>query len=159
MPGLSLLINNASIFERADIKSTDAGFLARHLAINLQAPFLLTRDFARHCKKGSIINLLDAKLDKHIFNYAAYYLTKTGLAELTRLAAREFGPRIRVNGIAPGPILPAAGETRRSLVEKARALPLQRPGSVRDICAAVEFLLKNDYLTGQILYIDGGQNL
>jgi pteridine reductase len=158
-PGLCGLVNNASLFIRSDVKTTGGGLLDQLWKVNLKAPFLLSTSFSQECKRGSIINILDAKIGKQVFNYAAYYVTKSGLAAFTKLAARELGPRIRVNAVAPGPILAPPGEDAGYLKTLAGRTPLRRRGKVTDISQAVVFLMTNQYVTGQILYVDGGQHL
>lgn len=157
---LSLLVNNASIFERSEFLQTDEDLFDRHFDANFRAPFFLSRDFARQATgPAHIINLIDAGHTKAARVYFAYALTKKVLAEFTTMAAKALGPRIRVNGICPGPILPPPGGSIDDLRQVASKVPLQRAGTVAEITAAVEFLLDNQYVTGQLLYIDGGQHI
>jgi len=156
---LNLLINNASIFERGSIKETSSQLLDRHLTINFKTPFLLSRDFASVFKNGQIINILDTRITSNRTTYSAYSISKKALAEFTKMAAFEFAPRIRVNGIAPGLILPPAGETDEYLDRLAKNIPLKKRGSVENIKNALKFLLENDYVTGQIIFCDGGEHL
>ena len=158
-PHISLLINNASVFERSLISDTTLELLDRAISINFKTPFILSRDFARLCQTGNIINILDARITSNRSTYAAYSLSKKALAELTRMAAVEFAPKIRVNGIAPGLILPPAGKNKRYLEKLALNIPLQKKGSVENIKSALQFLLENDYVTGQIIFCDGGEHL
>lgn len=161
-PNLTLLVNNASIFKKAAIADTDTEKFNRHIAVNLKAPFFLTRDFARLCKTGHVINILDSRIT-HTHakrdNYAVYTLSKKALAELTRMSAVEFAPDIRVNAVAPGLIFPPAGKSDNFLNEKAQNIPLKRKGAVADIVKAVQYLLESEFITGQILYVDGGEHL
>ncbi|MFH1070616.1 MAG: SDR family oxidoreductase [Candidatus Glassbacteria bacterium] len=159
MPGLELLVNNASVFRRGSIAETDPLLFDSHLAVNLRAPFFLTREFAARCGRGQVINLLDSRIDRDDFAYAAYTITKKALAALTRIAAREFGPAIRVNAVAPGPVLPPAGESQAAFLRIAGGVPLARPGSPELVARSVLYLLENDYLTGQVIYVDGGDHL
>jgi pteridine reductase len=158
-PHLDLLINSASIFEKANLTQTQTDLFDRHFAINLKAPIILSRDFARSVNKGHIINILDQRIAHNRPDYFAYTLTKKSLADFTRMAAVELGPNIRVNAIAPGFILPptdpAAFDTQRILEN----IPLKKQGSTDTITRSVKFLLENDYLTGQILFADGGEHL
>lgn len=158
-PGLNLLVNNASLFDKAAIKDTDAEMFDRQFAANVRAPFFLMKQFALSCQTGQIINLLDARISQPDFNYAAYTLTKKTLAELTKMAAVEFAPGIRVNGVAPGIILPPADESIDYIDRKSKNVPLQRKGDTEDIANAVRFLVENEYITGQIIFVDGGENL
>jgi pteridine reductase len=156
---IDLLVNNASIFIKSKIIETDTELFDKTFNINLKTPFFLIKEFARICKKGNIINILDAKISKNEFNYSIYVLTKKCLADLTLLSAKEFGPEIRVNGISPGIILPPKGEGEEYLLKKISKLPLARKGEIADINQAIDFIIKNEYLTGQIIYIDGGEHL
>ncbi len=160
LPGLELLVNNASIFERSPIMDTADGLLDAHLEINLRAPYVLSRDFARIARKGQIINMIDANVLKSNSAYGAYMISKKGLLGLTAMAAREFAPAIRVNAIGPGLILPPEGEGDEYLEEAAaKRVPLRKRGRVEDVLAAMEFLLTNEFITGQVLFIDGGEHL
>jgi NAD(P)-dependent dehydrogenase (short-subunit alcohol dehydrogenase family) len=156
---LDVLVNNASIFEPSLIKNFDTKSSDRHFAVNFKAPFILTAQFAQKCKKGNIINILDTRIIKNRTQHAAYLLSKKALAELTKLAAVECAPRIRVNGIAPGLILPPADTEPEYLKRLAGRVPLQKIGHVDHITRSVEFLLSNSYLTGQIIFVDGGEHL
>jgi len=157
---LTLLVNNAAIFERAEFLQTDEDLFDRHFDINFRAPFFLSRDFARQCDgDGHIINLIDAAHTHAGQTYFAYTLSKKLLAEFTPLAARALGPRIRVNAICPGPMLPPPGGRPDDLHHVAAKTPLQRTGAAADIVAAAEFLIDNPYVTGQLLYVDGGQHI
>lgn len=158
-PSLNLLVNSASLFERSEFAVKDLKLFNDHFAINLKAPFILSCDFFRLCKKGQIINLLDANIVKNQTSHVAYLLTKKSLADMTKLAAVAFAPHIRVNGIAPGLILPARGETAESLDRMARKIPLKRKGDILTITQSIKFLIENDYLTGQIIFNDGGEHL
>ena len=158
-PGLNLLVNSASIFERSKFSLQDLKLFNDHFAVNLKAPFILSSEFFRLCKKGQIINLLDTNIVKNKTSHVAYLLTKKSLSDLTKLAAVEFAPHIRVNGIAPGLILPAKGDTAESLDRMAQNIPLKRKGALGYITQSVRFLIENDYLTGQFIFNDGGEHL
>ncbi len=158
-PGLDILINNASIFERASIKDTDEEFFQRHFDINFKAPFLLSRDFARVTGKGQIINIADTRVVRAGTTYAAYLLSKKALSEFTRMAAVEFAPGIRVNAIAPGLILPPDGEGEAYMETLAAKLPLKRRGDTIDVIRAVNYVMDSEFVTGEILFIDGGEHL
>ena len=124
-----------------------------------KAPFILSSEFYRICKKGQIINFLDTNIVKNKTSHVAYLLTKKNLADLTKLAAIEFAPDIRVNGIAPGLILPPKKETTEYLDRMAKNIPLKRRGGESYITRSIKFLLENDFLTGQFLFNDGGEHL
>ncbi len=158
-PGLELLVNNASIFERSLIAETELDFYDTHMALNIRAPFFLTRDFARLCGHGQVLNLLDTRIVRNEPAYAAYALGKKSLAEFTRMAAREFAPNIRVNAIAPGLILPPSGSGREQFERMAARIPLQRHGNPGEIARAVMYLIDSEFVTGQIIHVDGGEHL
>ncbi len=154
-----LLVNNASVFDPGYVADTSLQRFNSQMDVNLKAPFLLMRDFAVHCKKGNIINLADTRITTNKSNFAAYSLSKKGLWELTKMAALEFAPEIRVNAIAPGVTLAPAGKDDDYLWELAKNIPMKRPGGVGPILQNVDFILENTHLTGQLLFADGGENL
>jgi pteridine reductase len=158
-PELELLVNNASMFERSSIAETETELFDAHMAVNLRAPFFLTRDFARLCGQGHVLNLLDTRIVRSEFAYAAYTLTKKALAELTRMAAREFAPKIRVNAVAPGLILPPADEDCEQFERMAARIPLECNGHPRQIAEAAMYLVASEFVTGQIIHVDGGEHL
>jgi pteridine reductase len=155
----SLLINNASVFGPSSIKNTSSTLFDQQILVNLRAPFLLTRDFANLCKQGIIINLTDTRITTNKTGHAAYTLAKKSLWELTKMSALELGPSIRVNAIAPGLTLAPAEEGDEYLWRLAENIPMKRPGGVDPILKSLDFILDNDYLTGQLLFGDGGENL
>lgn len=158
-PDLALLVNNASAYRPGNIAATDGGLLDEMLNVNFRAPFFLSRAFAERCSGGNIVNIIDNKVAHHQFQYSAYLLSKKLLAEFTALAALEFAPRIRVNGIAPGVILPAADRSADYLRWRREGIPLRRQGKPCHVAAVLRFILENDFLTGQILTVDGGESL
>lgn len=159
VPDLAILINNASIFERSPLHDTDYDMFDRHMTINFRAPYFLSRDFAHHCDSGQIINIIDTKIQSNAFQYSAYTLSKKALADFTKMAALELAPAIRVNAICPGLILPPPGEGQAYLDNMAQHIPLKTTGSTGTICQAIHFLLNNKFITGQFIFIDGGQHL
>ena len=156
---LNVLINNASIFEPTTIKSSELIWLDRHFAVNFKAPYVLTAQFARKCQKGHIINILDTHIVDNKTSHANYLLSKKALGELTKLSAVELGPYIRVNGVSPGLIFPPAQARTGYLEKRAKNIPLKKKGDVNQITRSIEFLLNNPYLTGQIIFNDGGEHL
>jgi len=154
-----LLINNASVFEPGTIAQTSSLFFERMVRINLNAPFLLLRDFANLCLKGTIVNLVDTRITTNQPNFAAYTLSRKMLWELTKMAAMEFGPEIRVNAIAPGLTLPPEGKNEDYLLNLAGKIPMKRPGGIKPLLQSLDYIIENEFLTGQILYCDGGENL
>ncbi len=159
-PECNLLVNNASIFERAEFMATDEDSFDRHLAINFKAPFFLTQYFAERTEKGQVINILDTYITKTTGAYFAYLLSKKSLAEFTRMAARALAPHIRVNGICPGTLLTSSTyPTQAGLEAAAKVLPLQRQPSLMDFTRALLFLITTPSITGECLFVDSGQQL
>lgn len=156
---LELLVNNASVFERSEIAATDSALYDSQMAINLRAPFFLLRDFANKCAPGQVINLVDTRIGRDESSYAAYTLSKKALAELTRMAAREFAPELRVNAVAPGLILPPPAGSGEQFAGMARKVPLKATGNPDQIADAVMFLVDSEFITGQVIYVDGGEHL
>ncbi len=159
MGSLDMLINNASAFEPGEIRETAFDLLDRQMMVNFRAPFLLMRDFARLSGAGQIINLADTRITTNQSDYAAYSISKKALWELTKMAAVEFAPDIRVNAIAPGAILPPENKPEHHLWQIAKKTPMQKPGGLEPIITSLDYILKNEHLTGQLLFCDGGQNL
>jgi len=158
-PNLSVLINNASIFKRATISNTEYELFEELVDINLKAPFFLIKDFANVCGLGNVINILDTKITKDQNVYAAYILSRKALADLTQIAAKEFAPNIRINGIAPGLILPATNESDEYVKRLKNNIPLERKGNTKNVTDTVKFLLDNDFISGDIIFVDGGEKL
>jgi NAD(P)-dependent dehydrogenase (short-subunit alcohol dehydrogenase family) len=159
---LTGLINNASSFEYDNIESLNSEGFDHHLAVNLRAPILLARDFARALPqeaKGCIINLLDQKIQNLNPDFFSYTIAKIGLEGATRAMAMGLAPRVRVNAIAPGLTLLSADQTPENFANAQRRAPLGQTGNVADIVAATLFLLNTPSITGQTLFIDGGQRL
>ena len=159
-PNLTLLVNNASTFDPGTLTETDFELFHSQFGINFKAPFFLSRDFRNHVQRGHIVNLLDTRITSHRkHQHAAYTLAKKTLAALTTMAAVEFAPEIRVNGIALGPVIAPPDESSDYLERSAQRTPLLRPGSPEPVIATLRFLLGNEHLTGQIIFCDGGENL
>jgi NAD(P)-dependent dehydrogenase (short-subunit alcohol dehydrogenase family) len=156
---LDILINNAAVFHKDSLRATtEAGLLAEFWP-NLFAPLLLMRALAAQGAGGKIVNLLDRRITGHDVECVPYVLAKKALAELTQLAARELAPRFTVNGVAPGAVLPPPGQGAAYLHDFAGTVPLQKQVTPAAVAAAVLALLQNDAITGQILFVDGGQHL
>jgi NAD(P)-dependent dehydrogenase (short-subunit alcohol dehydrogenase family) len=156
---VDLLINNASVFNRGYLKDTSVELFDSQLDVNLKAPFFLIRDFANYFKTGNIINFVDTRITANASNFAAYSISKKALWELTKMAALEFAPDIRVNAIAPGVTLPPEDEDEDYLENLAQGIPMKKPGGVEPILKSLDYILENDHLTGQLLFADGGENL
>jgi pteridine reductase len=158
-PNLAVLVNSASAYTQASIAQTSIEAFDAQFAINVRAPFFLLQAFAQQVGHGDVINIIDNKIAFNQPQYAAYLLSKKTLAALTQLAALELAPAIRVNGIAPGVVM--AGETRSAayMAWRLQGIPLQRAGSPNYIVQAMLSLLQNEFVTGQILLVDGGESL
>jgi pteridine reductase len=156
---LDIVINNASLFRPNTLRDIDFSSLTQHVQVNAWAPFVLTREFARLVGRGKIINLLDTKITGHDPEHAAYILSKQMLSALTAMCALEFAPGVTVNAVAPGLILPPSGQGEEYLDRLARSVPLKRHGGPSDIADAVLYLLKSDFVTGQVISVDGGRHL
>ncbi|MDI6768379.1 MAG: SDR family oxidoreductase [Anaerolineales bacterium] len=157
---LKVLVNSAALMPRGDVRTLSAADFDSALALNLRAPFLCAQEAAKRMPAGGlIVNVSDVGAQKTWSGFPAYTVSKAALEALTRLQARSLAPKIRVNAIAPGLVLPSdlvSEEEWQRLVER---LPLKRPASLNEIASALEFLLKNEYITGQTIVVDGGYSL
>lgn len=158
-PQLSVLLNSASAYTPAPLAETDLAMLETQFRVNLFTPLLLTRHFASAVDKGQVVNIIDNKVAYHQYPYAAYLLSKKSLAEMTRMAALEFAPRIRVNGIAPGVVLPASQRTSDYIDWRIDGIPVKQQGEPDHLVQALHYLLNNDFVAGQILFVDGGESI
>lgn len=159
---VSALINNASIFEEESWDAVTPESWSRHIGINLHAPFLLSQGFAKALPeemKGSIINIIDQRVFNLTPNFLSYTVSKSGLWTLTQTLAMALAPRIRVNGVGPGPTLPNTRQTEDLFQKQAQATPLARQVDVRDISDAVRYLLTAKAVTGQMIAVDSGEHL
>ncbi len=156
---LDILINNASVFAGDTIRDSNFDNLVRHMQINAWAPFVLSREFAQHAGKGKIINLLDTRVSGYDWKHISYILSKDVLQVLTKMTALEFAPAITINAVAPGLILPPSGKDEGYLDKLSEEVPLRRHGAPEDVVSAVLFLLGSDFITGQVIYVDGGRHL
>ncbi len=160
--GVDVLINNASIFETGSLAQTTPDHWQRHQRINLEAPLFLCQQFARQLANdsdGAIVNIADWRAERPQPGHLAYTISKAGLVCLTKVLAQELAPQVRVNAIAPGAILPPADASPDHLERMSSVIPLQRTGSPASISDAVLFLLKNDFVNGEVLHVTGGQQL
>jgi NAD(P)-dependent dehydrogenase (short-subunit alcohol dehydrogenase family) len=156
------LVNNASMFSFDEISSVTAAQWDAMHAVNLRAPIILSRDFAKHLPagvEGNIINLLDQKIANLNPDFFSYTISKVGLDAATHTLAMALAPRIRVNAVAPGLTLVSGDQTPENFTQAHRMTPLGRAGKLDDIVAAVLFLLNAQSVTGQTIFIDGGQRL
>lgn len=164
--GLDALVNNAAVFHKDSLLETTVAKLETEFSVNLYAPILLSRAFAEHVTqegegglRGRIINLLDRRIRGHETDCLPYLLSKKMLAAFTLDAARELAPEIAVNGVAPGAVLPPPGKDEAYVKDLAGTNPLAHQCTVEEVAEAVVFLLASDAITGQIIFVDGGQHL
>ena len=156
---VDMLVNNASVFSSGDIGAVRLEDIEVEMLTNAWAPFLLSRHFSKKTDRGKIVNILDTRVAGYDLNHFAYYLSKRMLEILTESMALKLAPRITVNGIAPGLILPPQGKDYNYLEQKKDTVPLKKIGSPSDIVETVLFLLRSDFVTGQVVYVDGGKHL
>ena len=155
------LINNASLFENDKLENFTSKSWENHISINLKAPALLSKEFSKNIryKNNNIVNIIDQRVFKLTPYFFSYTLSKAGLYTLTKTSAMSLSPKIRVNGIAPGPTIKNKRQSERHFKNQYLATPLKQQVDVNEICNAVDFFIKNSSITGQILAIDGGQSL
>lgn len=156
---IDVLVNSASIFPAGTLDTLDEATLLGNLRVNTLAPHGLLRCMARSDRAGCAINLLDSAMKTYDRGHVAYHLSKRALYSLTRMAAVEYAPRLRVNGIAPGPVLPPPDADAAYLEARGAETPLQAYGSPEHVAEAAVFLARSTYVTGQVIYIDGGNHL
>jgi pteridine reductase len=156
---VGILVNNASIFPTGRITEAPVDDFLANLQVHAIAPLLLSRRFAAQAEDGHIVNMLDSRIHDYDREHAAYHISKRALFTLTRMLALELAPHVAVNAVAPGLILPPAGEDESYLQRLASTNPLNRYGDAEDIADAVRFLLGSRFITGQVIYVDGGRHL
>ena len=159
---LTALINSASLFENDDWQSATRHSWDAHIETNLRAPLLLSQEFARQLPaeaEGAIVNLLDERVWNLTPYFVSYTVSKAGLWALTQTMALAFAPRIRVNGVGPGPTLPSPRQSSEQFRRQCESMPLKRGTSPEEIAAAVRFILAAPAMTGQMIALDGGQHL
>lgn len=153
------LINNASIFPDDTLDTATQQSVEENFAINTMVPLFLGRHLRKKGTLKTVTNMLDTRVLDYDQQHISYHLSKRGLQSLTAMMALEWAPSVRVNGVAPGLILPPEGKDVTYLEELAHTNPLQRVGEPDDICAAVQFLIQSPFVTGQTIYVDGGRHL
>ena len=159
---IDCLVNNAALFEKDDILNFTVKSWNEHLNINLLAPTILTKQFAKQASKKTFSNIINI-IDQRIFNLTPYFMSytisKTGLQTLTKTMAMRLGPNIKVNGIAPGPTIKSKRQTNTHFKNQIKSTLLKKTVRLQDICDTVDFLINNDSITGQIIAVDSGQTL
>ena len=159
---IGCLVNNAGVFASDTVETVTRESWELHLAVNLRAPFLLIQDFAKRLPKSSsgvIVNLLDQRVWSLTPYFVSYTLSKAGLWTLTQTMALALAPRIRVNGIGPGPTLPSPRQSVEEFARQCATMPLRRGTSPQEIAAALRYILSAPAMTGQMIALDGGQHL
>ena len=161
---IDLLVNNASVFYPLSVDESDSENWDNILDVNLKAPFFLSKGLSQKLKssEGSIINIIDIHADRPLKKHSVYNISKAGLKMLTLTLAKELAPSIRVNGVSPGSILWPQEGAEISELDKSimlERIALKRQGSPQDIADTVLFLANSNYLTGQIINVDGGRTL
>lgn len=159
---ITTLINNASLFEQDDVWTATRASWDAHMSVNLRAPFVLTQALAKALPEGAsgnVVNIIDHRVWKLNPLFATYTLSKAGLWTLTRTLAQALAPRIRVNGIGPGPVLASIHQTSRTFAAEADTVPLGHGPTPEEIAHAVRFILATPSMTGQMIALDGGQHL
>ena len=161
---IDLLVNNASVFYPKSVEDSEMKDWDDVININLKAPFFLSKGLSKTLSKndGSIINIIDIHSERPLKKHAIYNISKAGLKMLTQTLAKELAPRIRVNGVSPGSILWPQDSAEISEDDKnlmLERIALHRQGSPQDIADTVLFLANSNYITGQIINIDGGRTL
>ena len=159
---LSLLVNNASLFERDDALGMTTESWTAHMDTNLRAPAFLSQAFAAQLpdgQDGNIVNIIDQRVWAPTPHFFSYTISKMALWDMTQVMARSLAPRIRVNGVGPGPALANPRQSAADFEKQTKATILGRGTTPDEICAAVRFILASPSMTGQMIALDGGQHL
>jgi NAD(P)-dependent dehydrogenase (short-subunit alcohol dehydrogenase family) len=159
---VDILVNSAAIFGAGNWDDTTEANWDRHFAINLKSPFFLSQAFAAQVgreRAGHIVNIADWRGVRPSPDHVAYTLTKAAVIAMTKSMALALAPNIQVNAIAPGLILPPPGQDQSYLERKADQIPAQRVGSPQEIANTLIFLLRSDFVTGDLIFVTGGEHL
>jgi NAD(P)-dependent dehydrogenase (short-subunit alcohol dehydrogenase family) len=159
---VTLLVNSASVFERDAFADMNRASWDLHMETNLRAPLVLAQAFARRLaadREGLIVNILDQRVLRPPADFFSYSLSKAALWDATRMLAQALGPRIRVNGIGPGPTLASIHQDAETFAAEARATLLQRPVEPAEVGGALRYLIDARAVTGQMIAVDSGQHL
>ena len=157
---LSILVNSAAFMPGGNVNALTLENWDTTLDLNLRAPFLLAQECAKKMAAGGlIVNITDVGAQKAWSRYPSYTVSKAALESLTRILARAFAPKIRVNAIAPGFVLQSDIVPDEEWQRLIKRIPLQRPARTEELASALEFLWKNEYITGQTIVVDGGYSL
>jgi pteridine reductase len=157
---LQVVVNSAAVMPAGNPRELELKDWDSALDLNLRAPFLLAQQAAKRMTSGGlIVNITDIGAQKAWSRYPSYTVSKAGLESLTKLLARAFAPSIRVNAIAPGLVLPSDVVTKEQWDKLVERLPLKRAATLAEVTSTLEFLIKNEYITGQTIVVDGGYSL
>jgi NAD(P)-dependent dehydrogenase (short-subunit alcohol dehydrogenase family) len=157
---LKVLVNSAAVMKRADARSLSLSEWDMTLDLNLRAPFLCAQAASLRMKEGGlIVNISDVGAQKTWHVYPAYSVSKAALESLTRILARSFAPSIRVNAVAPGLVMHSDVVSEEQWQKMLSRIPLQRAAGVAEVTSALDYLLANEYITGETLVVDGGYSL
>jgi NAD(P)-dependent dehydrogenase (short-subunit alcohol dehydrogenase family) len=159
---LTLLVNNAALYEKDVPGALDPVLWQRQLAVNLAAPVFLTEAFAAQLalgEEGNVVNLLDPRVYRPTPDHFSYQVSKSGLLAATIAQARAFAPRIRVNAIAPGPVLPSAHTTAERYARRVDALPLRQAPRLADFGRTVRYFVESSSVTGEVIALDAGEHI
>ena len=168
---MNLLVNNASIFEQDSFETATRATWDMHIESNLRAPFVLTQSLAEQVPEpvfddmnepiaqGLVVNMIDQRVRKLTPDFTSYTIAKMGLWAMTRTAAQALAPRVRVNGIGPGPTLQSTEQTSEQFAKQRARTVLRRGANTSDITAALGYFIEAPAITGQLLCVDGGQHL
>ena len=160
LSSFSVLVNSAAVMPRGEAGSLPVPEWDAALDLNLRAPFLCAQQASLRMKRGGlIVNITDIGAEKAWSRFPSYTVSKAALESLTRVLARSFAPDIRVNAIAPGLVLKSENVSDEEWERLETRLPLKRLASTEEVASVLEFLLKNEYITGQTIVVDGGYSL
>jgi NAD(P)-dependent dehydrogenase (short-subunit alcohol dehydrogenase family) len=159
---ITLLVNCASVFEQDQFSDMNRASWDLHMETNLRAPLVLSQVFARRLpagREGLIVNVLDQRVWRPGPDFFSYTMSKTALWNATQMLAQALAPRIRVNGIGPGPTLPSIHQDQAAFDAEVATTPMQRPSSPQQVAAALRYLIDAEAVTGQMIAVDSGQHL
>lgn len=157
--GLDILINNAAIFPADRLTDVAVEDILVNIQIHAISPLLLSRAFAAQGRPGHIVNFLDTRITDYDRAHTAYHLSKRMLYTLTRMLALELAPQVAVNAVAPGLVLPPPGRDAGAFKKLVHTNPLNRVGSVEEVARTVLFLVGSQFVTGQVIFVDGGRHM
>lgn len=158
-PGCSALVNNASVFDRMEFAETTESFFDAQFAVNFKAPVFLTQKFARARPACSVVNVVDAAAAGNGISHFAYLLSKKALLDFTPMAARALAPGGRVNAVLPGTVLPSEKDSPDYIEKLKTTLPAGRLATSQEVAEAARYLLENEAMNGQCVFVDGGSHL